>query len=213
MGLGSVQIKTESMLLKDDLKNAVDIDKHNKEEIIKEGFTHLRNNLLSGDCTDVLQNEYITQLRVLLWLPEKNNDIQVHYPTLVEENDVPGYINLQDNLEKNDRLKFLRTPWDKWHDYSKTQAGSIEKSVPKKSDIKTQPAVPDKPKHTGTVKWFNDEKGYGFIERENGPDVFVHHSGITASGFRTLDENDKVKFDIVQGEKGPAAINVEKFTW
>jgi CspA family cold shock protein len=60
----------------------------------------------------------------------------------------------------------------------------------------------------GVVKWFNDSKGYGFIEQENGPDVFVHHTGITGSGFRSLNEGDKVSFDVEQGQKGPAAVNV-----
>lgn len=60
----------------------------------------------------------------------------------------------------------------------------------------------------GTVKWFNEQKGYGFIEQENGPDVFVHHSGINGTGFKTLNEGDRVTFDIVQGQKGPAAENV-----
>jgi CspA family cold shock protein len=60
----------------------------------------------------------------------------------------------------------------------------------------------------GVVKWFNDSKGYGFIEQENGPDVFVHHSSINASGFRSLNEGDHVTFDIEQGDKGPAAVNV-----
>ena len=60
----------------------------------------------------------------------------------------------------------------------------------------------------GTVKWFNDRKGYGFIEQEDGQDVFVHHSGINASGFKTLYEGDKVTFEIEQGKKGPAAVNV-----
>ena len=60
----------------------------------------------------------------------------------------------------------------------------------------------------GVVKWFNSSKGYGFIEQENGPDVFVHHSGINASGFRSLNEGDRVTFEIVQGPKGPAAANV-----
>ncbi|MBC8419851.1 MAG: cold-shock protein [Proteobacteria bacterium] len=61
---------------------------------------------------------------------------------------------------------------------------------------------------TGTVKWFNNSKGYGFIEQEDGPDVFVHHSGIKANGFKSLDEGDRVNFDIEQGQKGPAAVNV-----
>jgi len=59
----------------------------------------------------------------------------------------------------------------------------------------------------GTVKWFNDAKGFGFIEQKDGPDVCVHHSAIHASGFKSLSEGDRVSFDIVQGPKGPGAAN------
>lgn len=64
--------------------------------------------------------------------------------------------------------------------------------------------------HTGTVKWYNDAKGYGFIARPDGPDVFVHHTAIVSEGFRTLSEGQLVEFDIVSGPKGQMAANVVK---
>jgi len=63
---------------------------------------------------------------------------------------------------------------------------------------------------TGTVKWFNDSKGYGFITRENGPDLFVHHTGIVGEGFRSLSEGDHVEFEVTKGPKGLQAINVTR---
>jgi CspA family cold shock protein len=62
----------------------------------------------------------------------------------------------------------------------------------------------------GTVKWFNDRKGFGFIQQEDGEDVFVHHTGISGSGFKTLAEGDQVTFEVEQGAKGPSATNVVK---
>ena len=61
---------------------------------------------------------------------------------------------------------------------------------------------------TGTVKWFNPDKGFGFITREDGPDVFVHFSAIQGEGYRNLEENQQVEFDVTQGDKGPQATNV-----
>jgi CspA family cold shock protein len=75
-------------------------------------------------------------------------------------------------------------------------------------------AIPGRPRKegiavaTGTVKWFNSEKGYGFISQEDGPDVFVHFSAIQGEGYRNLEENQKVEFDLTQGQKGPQAANV-----
>ena len=62
----------------------------------------------------------------------------------------------------------------------------------------------------GTVKWFNDAKGFGFITQENGPDLFVHHTSISGEGFRSLAEGENVQFDVVQGPKGPQATNVRR---
>ena len=62
----------------------------------------------------------------------------------------------------------------------------------------------------GTVKWFNDTKGFGFIAQDGGKDIFVHHSAISAEGFKSLSEGDRVQFEVVDGAKGPAAANVVK---
>ncbi len=68
----------------------------------------------------------------------------------------------------------------------------------------------DNDKGRGRVKWFNDSKGYGFIEQENGQDVFVHYSAISGEGYKTLREGQEVIFDVIQGARGPQATNVQK---
>jgi CspA family cold shock protein len=66
-------------------------------------------------------------------------------------------------------------------------------------------------RETGTVKWFNDQKGFGFIARNNGEkDVFVHHSAILGQGYKTLKEGERVEFEVTEGQKGPAAANVQR---
>ena len=65
-------------------------------------------------------------------------------------------------------------------------------------------------RESGSVKWFNGQKGYGFITRDNGGDVFVHYSAIEGSGFRSLEEGDRVEFSVEEGQKGPAAANVRR---
>lgn len=62
----------------------------------------------------------------------------------------------------------------------------------------------------GTVKWFNSQKGYGFISDESGKDVFVHYTGLNMEGFKSVDDGQAVEFDVIEGEKGPQAVNVKK---
>ena len=81
--------------------------------------------------------------------------------------------------------------------------------VPMQTDSE-QPILEDRKLAEGTVKWFNDQKGYGFIEQDSGDDIFVHHSAIEGTGFKSLSEGDRVSFDVGQGQKGPAAENVKK---
>jgi cold shock protein len=79
---------------------------------------------------------------------------------------------------------------------------------PQKTDVQTKGVQVERMK--GTVKWFNNAKGYGFIGRTDGPDVFVHYSAITSEGYKSLQEGDPVEFEISEGQKGPQAANVTK---
>ncbi len=85
-----------------------------------------------------------------------------------------------------------------------------EEEVEEEKENNTKEIKAGEESMNGTVKWFNDSKGYGFISREDGDDVFVHHSSIAGEGFKSLQEGDKVTFEIEQGDKGPSAVNVQK---
>jgi len=85
-----------------------------------------------------------------------------------------------------------------------------EEEVEEEKENNTKEIKAGEESMNGTVKWFNDSKGYGFISREDGDDVFVHHSSIAGEGFKSLAEGDKVTFEIEQGDKGPSAVNVQK---
>jgi cold shock protein len=87
-----------------------------------------------------------------------------------------------------------------------TAVGSVSLAVPETANKQDR----ERMRITGKVKWFNNAKGYGFIEREGGSDVFVHYSAITGAGFRSLEEGQAVEFEIVDGPKGPQAGNVIK---
>ncbi len=95
--------------------------------------------------------------------------------------------------EPHNSYKFFVVPW------SRAFSGVIRK---------TEGAHVERLK--GTVKWFNNAKGYGFLGRDDGPDVFIHYSSITTEGYKSLQEGDQVEFEIVQGQKGPQAANVTK---
>jgi cold shock protein len=84
----------------------------------------------------------------------------------------------------------------------------LPKWHPPVSDIENSLRKEDVTMTNGTVKWFNDRKGFGFIEQEDGTDIFVHHSAINATGFKSLNDGDQVTFDVEQGPKGPSAKNV-----
>ena len=137
--------------------------------------------------------------------------------------------NYQSTLSKNTQITFKVTEVEQSNrrDNDSKVLSPVEVKVIEKSEISSkksecnretlkteisedgQKIQPDIASCNGTVKWFNVQKGYGFIEQEKGQDVFVHHSGIKMKGFKSLDEGDKVKFDIENGKKGPQAINVE----
>ncbi|SRR6266404_965875 len=95
--------------------------------------------------------------------------------------------------QQHNAYTFLRVPRNRAFlgEIRKTEGGNVERLK-------------------GTVKWFNNAKGYGFLGRDDGPDVFIHYSSITTEGYKSLQEGDKVEFEIVQGQKGPQAANVTK---
>lgn len=195
-GMGSVQIMVKELSLKNEQKK--DSDKQiNKTALIEKAFEYLGIN--KSDVSDLSRFPHIANLRELLWLPPEGICANVRYPALKKDkDDIPGYTDFTrkpDSKTKNPfylssekRLDMLQVPWKSWYYDTK---------------------FTDKNILSGTVKWFNDKKGYGFIEQEKGQDVFVHHSGIVGEGFKSLQEGQRVKFKKIIAQKGPQAIDVE----
>jgi len=113
-------------------------------------------------------------------------------------------------LDEN-RIQAVSTAWGK---QSRSLAGRCSEMFAEGgySQLSRQGKGSAMARITGTVKWFNDAKGFGFISREGGPDVFVHFSAISGAGFKSLAEGDRVEFEVVQGQKGPQAADVTKVT-
>jgi cold shock protein len=115
---------------------------------------------------------------------------------------LPAHIILRDPT-----LQFESTFQRLFTSYSLLVLDSPRTPDPRTTQRKKEPVA----QHKGKVKWFNNAKGYGFIGRDDGPDVFVHYSAIQLDGYKTLKEGDDVEFDIVQGQKGPQADSVMRF--
>jgi CspA family cold shock protein len=115
---------------------------------------------------------------------------------------LPAHIILRDPT-----FQFQSTFQRLFTSYSLLVLDSPRTPDPRTTQRKKEPVA----QHKGKVKWFNNAKGYGFIGRDDGPDVFVHYSAIQLDGYKTLKEGDDVEFDIVQGQKGPQADSVMRF--
>jgi len=115
---------------------------------------------------------------------------------------LPAHIILRDPT-----FQFLSTFRRLFTSYSLLVLDSPRSPDPRTTQRKKEPVA----QHKGKVKWFNNAKGYGFIVRDDGPDVFVHYSAIQLDGYKTLKEGDDVEFDIVQGQKGPQADSVMRY--
>jgi CspA family cold shock protein len=113
-------------------------------------------------------------------------------------------IELPDSSNVSKLRKTAQTPRAERFFYWKTAGSAPIKKVRK---VRTEEK---KKMANGTVKWFNDAKGFGFIQQDNGPDVFVHFSAISGDGFKSLAEGDRVEFDVTQGQKGPQSANVRR---
>lgn len=216
-GFGSVQIRVDNILL----RGSPD-DKNNKKNWLDAGFNQLKTWF---DKTSLNTVTHIHNLRWLLRFPDDGQSHRVQYPELKKEKegDLPGYVELgkKEKWRFEDRIECLTTPWSPWHPYV-TPKGDKQESAQKakvtitpdkspahKKDQRDPIAKSKNPpanKHSGTVKWFNEKKGYGFIIKDSDGDVFVHISAINDGII--LKEGQRVVFDVVPSARGLNACNV-----
>ncbi len=189
LGFGSVEIDVEKVEVRNGPGKWKD-KTHNVSSWVDSGQEKL--NKWFGTPWEKV--EHIATMKKLLHFPSSEGiKPRVRYPSLSIKDegseDMPGYIELKEKTEEAIRIAGLKTPWSPWFpisDSNNTNEEAIE----------------------GTVKWFDDKKGFGRISCEDGREIFVHHSAIEGKGFKSLKEGQKVRFEVVDDPKGPKAANV-----